>query len=70
MVVKIARLNNDHDLVLADNKLNIWLLCKHPNIIYLTDWFRDNILQYLLVEFAKSGSITDFMQVNFLEERL
>lgn len=62
LVVKVARLDNDEDLIRAANELNLLLLCKHTNIIHLKDWFRDNIFQYLVLEFAEAGSLTDFMQ--------
>ena len=60
-VLKVAKIDDQETLARAANEKNLLLLCKHPNVIRLIEWFRDNSYQYAVLEFAEGGSLTDFI---------
>ena len=60
------------DIELVRNEIDIMKLCYHPYVVHLLDHFENGDYIFIVMEYIKGGSLTDYMKskkYNFTERR-
>jgi hypothetical protein len=60
------------DIELVRNEIDIMKLCYHPYVVHLLDHFENGEYIFIVMEYIKGGSLTDYMKnkkFNFTEKR-
>jgi serine/threonine protein kinase len=74
VAIKIIRKNKakETDIELVRNEIDIMKLCYHPYVVHLLDHFENGEYIFIVMEYIKGGSLTDYMKsknFNFTERR-
>ena len=74
VAIKIIKKNNtkEKDIELVRNEIDIMKLCYHPYVVHLLDHFENGEYIFIVMEYIKGGSLTDYMKskkFNFTERR-
>ena len=74
VAIKIIKKNKakDSDIELVRNEIDIMKLCYHPYVVHLLDHFENGEYIFIVMEYIKGGSLTDYMKsqkFNFTERR-
>ena len=74
VAIKIIKKNKakESDIELVRNEIDIMKLCYHPNVIHLLDHFENGEYIFIVMEYIKGGSLTDYLKKNefdFSEKR-
>ena len=74
VAIKIIKKNKakETDIELVRNEIDIMKLCYHPNVVHLLDHFENGEYIFIVMEYIKGGSLTDYMKsnnFNFTERR-
>ena len=74
VAIKIIKKNKakESDIELVRNEIDIMKLCFHPNVIHLLDHFENGEYIFIVMEYIKGGSLTDYFkknEFNFSEKR-
>ena len=74
VAIKIIKKNKakESDIELVRNEIDIMKLCFHPNVIHLLDHFENGEYIFIVMEYIKGGSLTDYLkknEFNFSEKR-
>ena len=62
----------ESDIELVRNEIDIMKLCYHPYVVHLLDHFENGEYIFIVMEYIKGGSLTDYMKnkkFNFTERR-
>ena len=74
VAIKIIKKNKtkETDIELVRNEIDIMKLCYHPYVVHLLDHFENGEYIFIVMEYIKGGSLTDYMKskkFNFTERR-
>ena len=74
VAIKIIKKNKtkESDIELVRNEIDIMKLCYHPYVVHLLDHFENGEYIFIVMEYIKGGSLTDYMKskkFNFTERR-
>ena len=74
VAIKIIKKNKakESDIELVRNEIDIMKLCYHPYVVHLLDHFENGEYIFIVMEYIKGGSLTDYMKNNkfdFTERR-
>ena len=74
VAIKIIKKNKakEKDIELVRNEIDIMKLCYHPYVVHLLDHFENGEYIFIVMEYIKGGSLTDYMKNNkfdFTERR-
>ena len=74
VAIKIIKKNKtkESDIELVRNEIDIMKLCYHRNVVHLLDHFENGEYIFIVMEYIKGGSLTDYMKsnnYNFTERR-
>ena len=74
VAIKIIKKNKakEKDIELVRNEIDIMKLCYHPYVVHLLDHFENGEYIFIVMEYIKGGSLTDYMKsnnFNFTERR-
>ena len=74
VAIKIIKKNKtkESDIELVRNEIDIMKLCYHPYVVHLLDHFENGEYIFIVMEYIKGGSLTDYMKskkFNFSERR-
>ena len=74
VAIKIIKKNKakESDIELVRTEIDIMKLCYHPNVVHLLDHFENGEYIFIVMEYIKGGSLTDYMKnnhFNFTEKR-
>ena len=74
VAIKIIKKNKtkEKDIELVRNEIDIMKLCYHPYVVHLLDHFENGEYIFIVMEYIKGGSLTEYMKnnnFNFTEKR-
>ena len=74
VAIKIIKKNKtkETDIELVRNEIDIMKLCYHPYVVHLLDHFENGEYIFIVMEYIKGGSLTDYMKskkFDFTERR-